>query len=371
MTDNSPLRLTPAPSPDPNALRQWTIRQTQDLQRILQGLKDQIDNISVTTDAAAVGSQITALEQSQIAFQQAQSAQSGALSDAISALNVQIENAVGLTDQERFEIGLATRTDEIFGSSGRLRAEALQWSQLAAEEALAARIEGYNNGAAIRVTQGIISSERETVATQLQQVQANYVAADAVIAANVTAEQQARIDGDNALAADISTVSTTVAGNTASVQVLQSSVDGLGAQWGVTVNANGQVLGTVQLDGSQQGSVFAVIVDKFLVARPDGTGQAEVFAIGNINGSPAVGIKGNLLIDGSVLARHLAASSVTADKIDVTTLSAIAADVGTITAGRIRDVEDDYRFDVAAGRIYRTDGTFDINLKAKTFKIEV
>jgi hypothetical protein len=39
------------------------------------------------------------------------------------------------------------------------------------------------------------------------------------------------------------------------------------------------------------------------------------FVVGNINGSPGVGINGDLVVDGTIIARHIAAESITADKL--------------------------------------------------------
>lgn len=47
--------------------------------------------------------------------------------------------------------------------------------------------------------------------------------------------------------------------------------------------------------------------DTFRIMQPDGTGAKSIFTVGNVAGSPTVGIDGaDLLIDGSILARHIA-----------------------------------------------------------------
>ena len=70
-------------------------------------------------------------------------------------------------------------------------------------------------------------------------------------------------------------------------------------------------------------------------------------------------ISGDLLVDGSVKAEAIAANAVTADKVNVTDLAAISADMGTITAGSISsalitgDVTEVYPF----SQYYRNDLT--------------
>lgn len=61
--------------------------------------------------------------------------------------------------------------------------------------------------------------------------------------AAIVSEQNARIDADGALASDISGLTTTVAGNTASISTQQVVLNGLAAQWMVKTDVNGHVAG--------------------------------------------------------------------------------------------------------------------------------
>jgi hypothetical protein len=111
----------------------------------------------------------------------------------------------------------------------------------------------------------------------------------------------------------------TVRSNGVSIEQLENS-------YTISVNQNGRVIGSIKLDGSGGTSTFAVLADKFVVINPTNNADGiQGFIVGNINGTPSVGVNGNLIVDNTILARH----------IDVTTLSAISADIGNITAGRI------------------------------------
>src|SRR5690606_3531564 len=101
--------------------------------------------------------------------------------------------------------------------------------------------------------------------------------------------------------------------------------------------------------------------DKFVVAQPGVTGGDPIvpFVIGTLDGQPGIGISGNVIIDGTVAARHL----------NVSTLSAISADIGTVTAGLIRDSANNYQLDIANGQFRSTDGTFVIDAKNKLIDI--
>ncbi len=116
-----------------------------------------------------------------------------------------------------------------------------------------------------------------------------------------------------------------------------TTLDAVKAQWGVTVNVNGRITGAVQLDGSPTESTFAVLADKFIIVHPtvDGT-TIQAFVTGLVDGVPTVGVNGNLLVDGTILARSL----------DVDTLSAITADIGTCTAGVIRSSDSKFVIDL-------------------------
>lgn len=86
-------------------------------------------------------------------------------------------------------------------------------------------------------------------------------------AAAITSEQQARIDADGTLASDINTVSTTVNENTATIQTIQTSLNGVEAKYGVQLNVAGHITGFVQNNDGQTGS-FIVTADKFAIVSP-------------------------------------------------------------------------------------------------------
>lgn len=136
----------------------------------------------------------------------------------------------------------------------------------------------------------------------------------------------------------LSTVRTTAS----NVQTITETFDNLNLQWGITVNVNNRITGAIRLDGNETESSFAVLADKFVIVHPsvDGT-TITAFIAGLVNGLPTVGINGNLFVDGTILARSL----------NVGTLSAISADVGTVTAGLIQSSNGKMVIDLDAGTI--------------------
>lgn len=86
------------------------------------------------------------------------------------------------------------------------------------------------------------------------------------------------------------------------------------------------------------GSAIQLIADQTLISQPgqNGGNPKPIFAISTVNGTPTLTLIGNMLADGTI----------TANKIDVDQLSAVAADIGTATAGVIRSADNAFRIDL-------------------------
>ena len=134
----------------------------------------------------------------------------------------------------------------------------------------------------------------------------------------------------------VTTVTSEVNDVQTTVTQIQSSVDGLEGQWGVSVDVNNKVIGLVRLDGGATGSTFTVLADKFIVRHPTTTTDIQAFIVGLVNGVSTVGINGNLVVDDTILARH----------IDVSSLSSITANIGTVTAGVVRSSDSKFVIDL-------------------------
>lgn len=136
--------------------------------------------------------------------------------------------------------------------------------------------------------------------------------------ADILSEASARSNADSAIASQTNQLQARLdTGDYAAVKqtasVTASKVDGLQAKWGVQVDAGGRVAG-IQLNASGTGSSsFTVLADNFNVYHPSATGApTQVFGIGRINGVNAVGIRGNMIVDGSIVSRSLATGTITA-----------------------------------------------------------
>ena len=94
--------------------------------------------------------------------------------------------------------------------------------------------------------------------------------------AAITTEQTARANGDSALAGQITSLTTTVNSNTATLTTFGESINGLSARQGVRLDVNGRITGFVQNNDGSQGD-FNIVADNFRVIDPD-TGAAFIDA---------------------------------------------------------------------------------------------
>lgn len=266
-----------------------------------------------------------------------------------------MEGAERFSPQLAFEGSLVTASRTVFGSTAEALENAIQMSEATAAAGLKHLAQTYEAKAAIDIEQVVRLTETEALASQVTTLTASLATTNAA----VTTEATARATGDAANASAITTVQTQANGNTAAIATIQTSAAGTQFNWGVIANLNGQVTGLIRLDGNQSGTTFTVLADKFIVAKPDGTGVQQMFVLGTVNGVTAAGINGNLLVDGSILARSIAVSE----------LSALTANLGTVTAGLIRNSGDTLRFDLPNMRLYRTDGTMEIDLLNKRIRM--
>lgn len=290
-----------------------------------------------------------------------------------------------LAEQERFVLGLVTATDQVLGSLTHMAQRALTEAQTVAKAQIKSIEFSGKNAARLTVerqerltAQQALAQQITTAFAQIDQNAAqltNEITARADgqsalaqeitsavaqiqgVRADLTSESTARANSDGAFAQQLLTVNAAVAGANASianeataratadsalgqqifqaqstlnnqsftVQVIQQTIDGIEGRVGLVLNANGDVVGLAQLDGSAMGTTFTVAADKFLVAlrNQTGGGAVPVFAIQNVNGVPKLAFRGDMYADGAFSARHI--SSISLDVIAAALNSATIA----------------------------------------------
>lgn len=233
--------------------------------------------------------------------------------------------------------------------------------ETAAQAGQAELAQFYLTQAANRVEQRVRIDSDAVLSESISTVQASLALTNAAI----TTETTARVNGDSALASQITTVQSQANGNSATITQLANSIDGIEANWAVVVNQNGHVTGYIRLDTQASGSNFTVVADRFIVSHPTSAGTLITpFVVGLVNGVSTVGISGNLVVDGTIIGRHLvagavtadkiAAATITADKINVASLSALSANIGTVTAGVLKSDDNKMIVDLSGKSITMT-----------------
>lgn len=221
------------------------------------------------------------------------------------------------------------------------------------------------------------------------------------LGAEITTEQTARIDGDTALATDITDLTTVVDGNTADISTQLTSINGLEAQYTVKTDVNGYVAGFglanfTNNDGTHT-SQFEILADQFAVIFPVSkwaashayavgalvkplahTGTGFIFKATAVTGNSASSeptwpvVLNGTVVDGGVTWKAInpdkqvpfvvgsvngvstigidgslvVDGTITADAIDVTNLSAISAAMGTVTGGLFRTATSGFRAEI-------------------------
>ncbi|MBH0112703.1 phage tail protein [Novosphingobium sp. YJ-S2-02] len=117
------------------------------------------------------------------------------------------------------------------------------------------------------------------------------------------------------------------------------------AYWSVLANAGtSNAIIAARADGAGTSNV-TMAAQKVVLANLAGTTLYDALVIENGNATLAGKLRA-----GAVVTDNLAAGAVTAAKINVTDLSAITGNIGTLTTGTIRNAADTYRIDATNGR---------------------
>lgn len=307
----------------------------------------------VATDANSARV-LTEIEQRRIALVEEAEARAGAILDLANSLGTAIseERQLRTTGDDQVAGLVTTLTAKVVADNATILAAVQNESQArsTADQAqatttstLAAQFRGaYTGTDAGQVTTGLISSVNQSIATKdaaqasrTDVLEAKVTNNDATVRGLITSESNTRASSDQSTATQLNALSATAGSNTASIsQVSQATATVAGkvnATWSLSVTANGRVSGMMLgNDGGQ--SVVAFQVDKFAIAIDQYNGTVKYpFIVGTVAGVSTIGINGLLVVDGTILARH----------IQVNTLAAITANIGYVNSGQINLINYD------------------------------
>jgi len=237
---------------------------------------------------------------------------------------------------------------------------------------LITRLGAVENSAANGVSSAQFNSEVTTRANADSALSQSITTLTSTVAGNTSAistEQTTRASADSALSSSISTVSSTVAGNTSSISTQATSINGLSGQYTVKIDLNGAVAGyglasTTTAAGNIV-SEFVVNADRFAIMRggsntatatvpfvvqasattlngesvPAGVYMADAFIK---NGSIANAKIGTLNADkitaGSIAAARIAANTIDASKLRLDNSTIASQNISGIPTVIIKDL---------------------------------
>lgn len=272
-----------------------------------------------------------------------------------------------LSDQLAFILELQGTVEELFKAARADRDAALAAAQRTAISAISAGVLGLGNTALIRVEQQTRLEAGYAFANQIESLVARIGTAEAAIVTEMTVrsdgdesfaqrveslfarvgqtetaidtERTVRTTSTTSLAELLTTLRSAIGGQEISITDLRQTVDGHSARATTSINSNGQIIGLIDLSGTPLGSQFTVVADRFLIASP--TDSAEVrdlfTIISRVGERTRFGINGDMYLTGTIGAHAL----------NVASLDAITANLGTITAGVMRSTDGQFVIDLS------------------------
>lgn len=273
-----------------------------------------------------------------------------------------IIDADDLDEQTRFLLQLAAIGEEVqAGVSSRIR-ELRDEVQILGDAIISHRIVGDATRASVRTE----ITERQSLAESFAsyKVQTDAVLNDPVTGLGATATGltalQSRVtateagivavadDIDSVTAAITDPVTGLVAQSNAAlvlqgrVSATEGDISAMEARASLQINVNNQVIGIIDLAGNAIESIITMLSNKFVIAKPDGTGATQVFTTGTSPlGANRIVVNGDIIALGSILAQHLSVAS----------LDAIVANLGTIYAGKMQRLDGTMIFDLDNKRL--------------------
>ncbi len=178
--------------------------------------------------------------------------------------------------------------------------------------------------------------DKREVRTQLQ-ARSDYALAEIsrVEQVAVTAEE-AVAQLEETVGAEFGPVKAQVITNTNAIATIEGYA---AAQWSVLTDVNGNVAGLVLFNEGASKTSFDVIADAFRVCWPGVTGgdPVPVYTVANVGGVAKLALRGDMLVDGTVLARMISAGQIQAVHIQAGSIDSPKIAVGGVDIINIID----------------------------------
>ncbi len=236
-----------------------------------QALADAMKELALATDPAGLVAGARALVERVDSAMAAIVEEAITRADAISAETSQREAAISA-----LETSTGAAIDAAIAAEAVTRADAIGAETLQREAAISAL--ETSTGNAINAA---IASEATTRATAISaETSARETALSSLdddLRAYVAGEVSTLVSADTAMAASITSLSTTLDGHTASIDTLSESVDGVLLRYGLKLNSNNHIIGFLANNNGVEGG-FDFVADYFRIWDAGGTISQPVFA---------------------------------------------------------------------------------------------
>ena len=134
--------------------------------------------------------------------------------------------------------------------------------------------------------------------------------------AAISSEASTRASADSAIASDVTTLQSTVGGHTASITTLTSTTDGIAAEQYVKLDVNGYVAGFGIYNDGPGASGFLVNADYFAVGKFGETSELP-FIVGTVGGVTKIALNAATFIpDATITTAKIGTAAITSAKID-------------------------------------------------------
>jgi len=173
-------------------------------------------------------------------------------------------------------------------------------------------------------------------------------------AAAIVTEAGVAADATSAVAHTVTALTTTVGTNTSSAAANLSAINGIQAEYGVTLNVNGYVSGFKLINTGSGSSAFTILADKFAIVDASGDPAETEYVPFEISGGK-INLRGDVKIDGDLLvtgtvngvdalstteahrlgSTHIGANAIYSTHIAADEVKAVNIEANAVTAGKI------------------------------------
>lgn len=239
-------------------------------------------------------------------------------------------------DAEAFiqNITQQVNTSQQFGKANAWSINSLQTTVVDGLTAMAIAVQEFGasnaNASALIVLETAARVAADTAETLIRSTQvATLTTSVNTVAASVVSQTGTLVAPGSATALDVTTLTTTVNGHTTTISSHTGSINGISAQWGVTITTGNRITGAVRLDSGATNSNFVVVADNFYIF-PTGGSDTAMFSVSAGVAYFAVPLVANLIVAANILAGNITLVKMATDSVDTAQLLNLAVQTGKI-----------------------------------------